>query len=253
MLPYFSIFGLTAQTYTVLLVVAVWVGLELAAHQARRVGLDGHKLHNLGFYTLLATLLGARLTYVLRHWSTYWSSPLSTFSPVPIAFFWPGGLGIGLIVAAIYLRRYQLPVGCTLDALAPGLALGLAINRLGAFLDGSSFGEPTTLPWGIYLWGVTRHPVQLYEMIALLVILAILWRQQGRRFFSGQTFTLFVALYAGVRLFIETFRANAPLLAGGIRLVQPIALVILLGVVWYLYHRHFSATGVIELEPKGRE
>jgi prolipoprotein diacylglyceryltransferase len=77
-------------------------------------------------------------------------------------------------------------------------------------------------------------------MAALLVILVVLWRQRMRGPFSGHTFALFVALYAGSRLFLETFRADAPLVAGSIRLVQPIALVILLGAVWYLYRRHFS-------------
>jgi phosphatidylglycerol:prolipoprotein diacylglycerol transferase len=133
------------------------------------------------------------------------------------------------------------------------LTLALAITRLGAFLDGSGFGEPTNLPWGVSLWDEIRHPVQLYESIALLAILAFLWRRRIGSPFSGYIFFWLVALYAGSRLFLEAFRADAPLMTGGIRLVQPIALVMLLGATWYLYHRHFSmTTGTFEQGSESR-
>jgi phosphatidylglycerol:prolipoprotein diacylglycerol transferase len=143
-------------------------------------------------------------------------------------------------VALIYGLRYRLPAGLTLDAAAPGLALAMAIERLGAFLGGINFGEPTTLPWGVFMWGQVRHPVQMYEMLALLAILAILLWQQARRPFDGYTFALFVALYAGSRLFLEAFRADAALMSGGLRSAQLVALGVLLVAVWTMYRRRFS-------------
>lgn len=150
----------------------------------------------------------ARLVYVVTHWAAYRGALLSALSPIPM----------GGVVALIYWSRRRLPVGTTLDALAPGLALAVALERLGAFLDGRDFGEPTTWPWGVYLWDAVRHPVQLYELAALLVIFGILWWQEERRRFEplglwlipfkGYTFVLFVALYAGARLFLEAFRAR---------------------------------------------
>jgi len=130
-------------------------------------------------------------------------------------------------------------VGTTLDAIAPGLTLALALERLGALLDGRGLGEPTTLPWGVYLWDEMRHPVQLYETVALLAILGILWWLRKRRSFDGHSFALFVALYAGLRLFLEAFRAETPLMVGGVRTVQVVALGVLLGAAGYLYRRHF--------------
>ncbi len=133
----------------------------------------------------------------------------------------------------------------------------MAVERLGAFLGGINFGEPTSLPWGVFMWGEVRHPAQIYEMLALLVILAILlWQQDRRSFdklrttpfdklrttpFDGYTFVLFVALYAGSRLLLEAFRADAPLISGGLRAVQLVALGVMLAAVWYLYRRRFSA------------
>jgi phosphatidylglycerol:prolipoprotein diacylglycerol transferase len=241
MSPYLSIFGFSLQAYPLLLLLAVWAGLWLAARQARPLGLDGDHIYNMGFYALLATLLGARLAYVLGHWSAYRGALLSALSPTTTAFSWPEGVVIGGLVTIIYWLRYRLPVGITLDAIAPGLTLALSLERLGAFLDGRNFGEPTTLPWGVPMWDEIRHPVQLYEMAALLAILGILWWRRGRRPFDGHSFALFVALYAGSRLFLEAFRADAALMSGGLRAIQVTALVVMLGAVWYLYRRRFTA------------
>ena len=60
-----------------------------------------------------------------------------------------------------------------------------------------------------------------------------------RRSFDGHSFALFVALYAGSRLFLEAFRAETPLMAGGVRTVQVVALGVMLGAAGYLYHRRF--------------
>jgi phosphatidylglycerol:prolipoprotein diacylglycerol transferase len=230
--PYVSVFGFNLQAYPLLLLIAAWAGLWLAARRAKRTGLDGDHVYNLGFYSLLAALLGARLAYVFTHWSAYWDTPLSALSPTPTAFNWPEGALIGITAGLIYALRYRLPLGDTLNSLAPGLALALALERLGAFLDGRNFGEPTALPWGVFMWGEVRHPVQLYEMAALLAILGVLLRRPARH-----SFAWLVLLYAGARLFLEAFRADAALITGGLRSVQLIALAVMLGTLWYLYRR----------------
>jgi phosphatidylglycerol:prolipoprotein diacylglycerol transferase len=131
-------------------------------------------------------------------------------------------------------------VGRTLDALAPGIALGLAIERLGAFLGGVALGAPTALLWGVRILGVTRHPVQLAEMAALLGITALVWCNLERRASPGRSFAQVVALYTGQRLFLEAFRAQTPLLPNGVRAVQVVALPLMLGAIGFLYSRRFG-------------
>jgi phosphatidylglycerol:prolipoprotein diacylglycerol transferase len=241
MAPTLSLFGFTLQTYPLVLLLAVEVGLWLSARQAQRLGIDGDRVHNLGFCALLATVLGARLAYVLSHWSAYRGALLSVFSLTPTALAWPEGALIGGIVALVYWRYCRLPASTMLDAIAPGLTLALALERLGAFLGSQGFGEPTTLPWGIHLLGRVRHPVQLYETAALLAILGVLWWPRERRPPAGHSFALSVTLYAGSRLFLEAFRVRTPLTVNGVRGVQVVALGSMLGAVWYLYRRRFTA------------
>ena len=239
MAPTLSLFGVSVRTYPLFVLLAAWIGLWWLSYEARQLSIDSDRTYNLGFYALLATLLGARLAYALSHWSAYWRAPLSILSLTPTALSWPGGVLVGGIVAAIYWRRNQLPLGATLDAIAPTLALSLALERVGAFLGGGGYGQPTSLPWGVHLLDAVRHPVQLYEAAALLIGMGILLWRRGRRPFDGHSFALYVALYAASRLLTEAYRAQTPLIGNGVRAVQVVALSVMLGAVGYLYRRQF--------------
>jgi phosphatidylglycerol:prolipoprotein diacylglycerol transferase len=239
MAPVIHLFGLSLQTYPLAILAAIAAGLWLAARGAQKTGLDQNRVYDLGFYALLATALGARLAYAILHWSTYRETPLPLFSLTPTALHWPGGALIGAAVGALYWWRHGLPVGRTLDALAPGIALGLAIERLGALLGGVALGAPTTLPWGVPLLGVMRHPVQLAEMASLLGATALLWHSLARHTFPGQGSAQFVALCSGQRLFLEAFHAPTPLLPNGLRAVQVLALPVMLGAIGFLYYWRF--------------
>lgn len=123
-----------------------------------------------------------------------------------------------------------------LDALAPGLALALAIMSLGNLLSGDAYGVVArSVPWAISLWGETRHPTQLYEMLAYVGIFAWLWWRAPRPF-AGATFLLAVAAFALVRLMFEPLRGDSALWAQGIRVAQVIALLVLTGAL-FLYAR----------------
>jgi len=242
MAPTLRILGLAIQSYPLAVLLAAGGGLWLAVRAARILGMDGDRLYGLGFDALLGTALGARLTYVLTHLKAYADAPLSVLSLSPTALWWPGGLLVGLLVAVIYWRKHPLPLALTLDAAAVGLSLSLAIERLGAFLGGQGLGQATSMPWGVTLWEQVRHPVQVYEALALLAVLVVLWRQLPRRRYDGQIALLFVLFYGGSRLFLEAYRAQPLLILDGIRVVQVIAFFATLGSLAALYTRRRSCS-----------
>lgn len=235
MLPVLQIGPAAVPTYPLLLLVAFWAGMGLAARRARQLGLESDHVYNAGLYGLLAGVLGARLWFVLSHWENYVGDLGQAFSLSRNALSPSEGLMIAGLVVLIYLQRQRLPLGPFLDALAPGLALALIIGPIGAFLGGEGLGAPSTVPWAIELAGVTRHPVQLYEALAGLVILVVLfWGRRWRPWPSFQ-FWLVVGLYSLARLLLEIFRER-PYLAGGYLVVQIVALatlVVTLAVMTY--------------------
>lgn len=210
----------------ILLVAAIWIGLALAEKRTERHGISKDALNNLVFYSLFGYLLSGRILFALANHSAFTNSPLNIFSLNIDLFDSTSGIIIGILVGIIYGKKQNLSFWNALDALTPifaFIAIGLHLSHLAA---GTAFGNPTTLPWGINLWNATRHPTQIYELIASLIIFGIIWFRKSE-LSPGALFLNFTALTAGARLFLEAFRADSTLIFGGFRLAQVMAWVVL--------------------------
>jgi len=123
----------------------------------------------------------------------------------------------------------------TLDALVPFfgmLAIGFATSNLSS---GNAFGMETSVPWAIELWGMNKHPSQVYTMLAALVTLNLLWPpKRDAQPQAGITFLTFIAFTAGYTLFLEAFRGDSTLIFNEIRSTQIVALILLAGTLWML-------------------
>lgn len=212
--------------HLILLIAALWIGLALAERRSERHGISKDALNSLTFYSILAYVIGGRVLYALANLSAFASSPLSLFSPNADLFDPIGALISAVLFGLIYGKRQNLSFWGTLDALTPIfaiLAIGIALAHLAA---GTAYGGPTGLPWRIELWNATRHPTQIYELIASLIILGLIWFQKSDSP-SGILFLNFAALTAGARLFLEAFRGDSILVLGGFRVAQIVAWMVL--------------------------
>lgn len=212
--------------HLILVLAALWVGLALAEKRTERHHVSKDSLNTLVFFSLLTYLAGGRLIYALLHFPAFVQSPSSLIS-LNLDLFDPlGGLLVAIAAGWIYASRHSLPLRFTLDALTPlgaALAVGIALSHLAA---GTAFGRPTDLPWGIELWGAIRHPSQIYELTASLLIFCLIWF--GKTFSPpGILFIRFIASTAAARLFLEGFRGDSILVVGGLRLAQIIAWIVL--------------------------
>ncbi len=235
MFPTIPIGPLRLQTYGVFLLAAYMAGLWLAARQARRQGVEGDHIYNLGFYALLAGLVAARLGHAVAYFEVYRADPLQLLSLSPGALLALPGLLGAAAAGALYIRRHRLPVAATLDALAPGIVLALAVASLGAFLAGQDPGAVSDLPWAVTIFGVRRHPVALYQAAALLGLLALLlWMGRKDTLRPGQLALLALFGYAASRLFLDPLRAGGLLVGDGWRVAQIVALAVVIGSGWLL-------------------
>lgn len=99
-------------------------------------------------------ILGARLFYLAEYWD---SVRAETFAQTFLnaVNLTRGGLVVfgsilgGMIASGIYLYRKKIPVLATLDIFAPALMLGIAIGRLGCFMNGCCFGAVCDCPLGV--------------------------------------------------------------------------------------------------------
>jgi phosphatidylglycerol:prolipoprotein diacylglycerol transferase len=206
-------------SYGVLLALAYLAGMQLAVMRGRRNGLDGTKLMDFGIYIIISALLGAKLMLIAVEWDYFKSQPRELFSLVRAGGVFYGGLIAALVVGLWLVGRYKLPAWKTADMIAPGIAVGHVIGRLGCFLAGCCYGRPTDVPWAVTFTdpiasanvgtplNTPLHPTQLYDAGAELLILVFLLATERRgRPFAGRTFWLYMLLYAISRYIVEIYR-----------------------------------------------
>ena len=229
--------------YGAMIAMASIVGWWLAGLEAERKGIGKQKIDDLFIWTMIGSLIGARLYYV-----AFSGLPVFQKNFFSIFAFWQGGLAIhggilgGLLVCFIYAHRHKIPFLKLTDTLAPSLILGQAIGRIGCFFNGDAFGTPTNLPWGLVYSPESPagqmypdqplHPTQLYEMIFNLIIFTVLWKLRKSVKVDGYLTSLYVILYSFIRIFVEYFRADKLTYLGNISAAQSIGVIgIILSVV----------------------
>jgi phosphatidylglycerol:prolipoprotein diacylglycerol transferase len=147
-----------------------------------------------------------------------------------------GGAAVAVIMGVIYVNRKQIPLWPTLDALVPFLSVVWVALGLSNLASGKAFGMETQMPWGIDLWGVLRHPTQIYQVLAGIAIMAAVWPRNNTVDTAskapGETLWLFLGLSAIAWMFIEAFRGDSILLTGGIRKAQVFAWFMLALSLW---------------------
>jgi phosphatidylglycerol---prolipoprotein diacylglyceryl transferase len=230
MLPFLNLGPIGLPTAPLVYIFGVWLALYAVDRAARRLGLEPEPYYGLASAALLAGFIGARLAFVLLRWSSFDDNLLGIFWPLTSGYNAAGGVLIGAAAAFFYGRWRRLPLWSAFDTLVPGLIVFLMAVSLADLLGGPGYGTLTSLPWGLTQYGVRRHAVQLYEILAGVVALGVWWSATAPRFRAtpGRAALLAVAAYAGGRLFVEAYRDSAWLAAGGIRVVQVISLLILL-------------------------
>jgi phosphatidylglycerol:prolipoprotein diacylglycerol transferase len=244
----FQLGPFTLHSYGLLVVLGFGAGLWMAARQARRSGLDPGRVLDLGILLALAAVAGSKILMLVEDWRFYSANPgaIFTMATLQAAGVFYGGLAAALAAAVWYVRRHRMPFLATADAFVPGLVLGHAIGRLGCFAAGCCWGRPARLPWAVTFTdpyahdlvgvplGIALHPAQLYEVAALLAILAIQWPSARRQRFPGQLLSLYVILYGLARFLLEFTRdrAGSQMPLGLLSLSQLVALLMIPAGVW---------------------
>ena len=232
MFPIIQLGSLAIQTPGLIVLATVWVALDIAACEGKRVGIVPEPIYNTGMIGIAGGLIGARLWYVGTYWPLYQADLPAIFSLNPATLSPVGGVLLGLGLVIWYVRRKALPIRQLLDVGAPALAVFAAGLALANLAGGNDYGIPTRLPWAIYLWDDYRHPTQVYDFLVALAIFAWLWRLKRSRNYDGMLFLVFVGLYALAGLLLEPLRAGGVIWVGGIRAVEVWSLAALLAALW---------------------
>lgn len=143
-----------------------------------------------------------------------------------------GGICGAVFAAEVFKKRVGINHSTGIY-FVPGLITLILIGRVGCFFGGLedfTYGNATSLFWGIDFGdGRPRHPVQLYEALAMLLFLVFFYQSYSNHsdFWQRSGFYVFIQFYAIQRFFIEFLKPYPELLAG-LNLFQWLCLLLML-------------------------
>ncbi|WP_232661037.1 prolipoprotein diacylglyceryl transferase [Pseudonocardia sp. TRM90224] len=254
------------------IVVAVWWGQKRLSERGGAAGTVG----DVAVFAVPFGVVGGRLYHVITDHHLYFGAGRD---PLRALYVWEGGLGIwgavalGAVGAWIGCKRKGLPLPVFADAVAPAIAVGHAIARLGNYFNQELYGAHTTLPWaleiyhrvdangvadqlngvstGVPLPGSPVHPTFLYELLWNLGVAAlVVYVDRKQRLGHGRAFALYVAAYTLGRTWIELMRTDPATPVFGVRVNVWVSILVFAGALaYYLWARKKGPREVVSASP----
>lgn len=207
------------RAYGLILSLSIILATGVAYFLAKQDGRWHNYIVDIGIYSGIAGVVGARLWDVFFFDWAYYSHHLSE-----IFYVWQGGMAIqggivfGVGAGIIYARRHKIDILALADIVAPAIILGQAIGRCANLLNGDAFGAPTGGNFGIIYPETTLAyhtygaqplwPAEVWEGQIDFVIFALLLIFRAFPHAKGQAFSLYIMLYSLARFGLEFLRGD---------------------------------------------
>ncbi|MBQ3183467.1 MAG: prolipoprotein diacylglyceryl transferase [Clostridia bacterium] len=234
----FSIFGKDIAWYGIIVTLGIISAVLYVYYKAKKHYIVTDDFLDIAIFTVVFSVVGARLYYVLTsldQYDSFWD----------VFKVWEGGLGIygGIIagaVAAICTLLYKkMNVLKFFNGLAPACMLGQIIGRWGNFVNAEAYGSVDTfeffgrtydisgcqeLPWIMEANGILCQPTFLYECVWNIIGFVLINIFYNKKKYDGQPVLWYLGWYGFGRMFIEGLRTDS-LYVGGVKISQLIGLV----------------------------
>lgn len=256
----FEIGGFQIAYYGVLIGFGILAGILMVSKVAKASGQDVEVYYDCALYAIIASLIGARIYYVIFEWDYYKDNLLSIFK------LREGGMAIyGAVIAAvitlyIYARKKKLSFGLLLDTGCLGLLVGQIVGRWGNFVNREAFGGYTdgllamqlkksevysgyitpqlaeNTVWVNGIEYIQVHPTFLYESLWNLGVLFLLLLYQHHKKFDGEVACFYLIGYGMGRAWIEGLRTDQ-LMLGDFAVSQVLSVILVIGVTGFVIWR----------------
>lgn len=220
---------LRIRVYSLMFILSFLIGKKIMDYIFNQENEDHQKLEKIFIYTLISTILGARLGHVFFYEKElFLKDPLSIILPFSfvsnLEFTGFQGLAshgalIGVVISTILISYFFLhkhPLWL-MDRMVLPFTLGGFFIRLGNFFNSEIIGKPYNAFFSVLFLNqnkkygaiVPRHPSQIYEAVLyliLFVILIIFYVKTDKKKYLGWFFGLFMSLLWSIRFIIEFFK-----------------------------------------------
>ena len=213
----FHIYGpFSLRWYSLFFLTGFLLGLSIFKDMAQKEGKGVDYTDTLLFYTIMGTILGARLGHCLLYQPEYYLT-----HPIEILKIWEGGLAshggfLGVIIAVAIFAKQQpsLPFLWMIDMISILALMTGGFIRLGNLFNSEIIGKITTVPWAFIFDKIDsypRHPSQLYESIgyfSISIFIYFVYIRAKRKPLPGKLLGLTLCLGFTMRSFLEFFKEN---------------------------------------------
>lgn len=221
----FSLGPIELRYYSLCWLLAIVLAYILMLRVFKKEGKSQELLDQLTIYVFIGIFLGARLGHCLFYDFAYYKDHIiEIFLPIQqvngswkltgFAGLASHGAAFGTLVSLLlFSRKYKIDFMWLADRLALVVPISGAFVRLGNFFNSEMIGHPTTVPWAIIFEqhdNIPRHPGQLYEALAYILIFILLWTIYNRniKLKKGVLFGWFLILLFGARFILEYFKID---------------------------------------------
>ena len=214
---------------------AIATGVQL--YRRQRAGAGSSGLLQPGEYgILIGCILGAAIGNKLVFWLEFphlWNVASHDVTAWMSGQSIVGGL-LGGLIGVELAKKLTGVTRSTGDNFVMPLIVGTVIGRIGCFLAGlndGTFGNPTTMPWGVDFGdGIARHPTQIYDMVFVLcwgVILRAIWTKPLADA-PGLSFKFYLLGYLCWRLAVDGIKPIPYRYPAGLSRIQWVCLIAIL-------------------------
>ncbi len=228
---------ITIRWYSLMFLVGFLIGYKVVEKMFKHEGAPERWLGSLLLWTMLGTIVGARLGHVFFYaWEDY------SQNPIEILYIWEGGLAshggaIGVILAVLMFSKFtsRRPAIWTFDRLVVPIALVGGLIRLGNLFNHEIYGHATDLPWGFEfilnirqwqagaepIYSAASHPTQIYEALCYFALFGLLMWMYWKRNSQTRPGLIFGTFLVGTfltRFFIEFIKNDQVAFEAGMTL-----------------------------------
>jgi phosphatidylglycerol---prolipoprotein diacylglyceryl transferase len=191
------------QIWGLLVALGMLLALLLTVKEAKRKKMNSENFIDMFILIFIAAIIGSRLLYIAQYWEMF-SNDLSTVIKLNHGgLIFMGGFFLSVLVLFAYTKFKKLSFWKVTDTIAPGLAIAIALGRVGDYLIGSHVGSRTTFPLGSYFENDLRHEPALYLAINALILFLFLILVKPFIKKEGLMSYIFVVWYAVARFLID--------------------------------------------------
>jgi phosphatidylglycerol:prolipoprotein diacylglycerol transferase len=210
----FQLGPLSVHSYGLMIAIGTLLGtLYLKKEGKKAFGLTADQVTNLVILLFAASFIGGKLFLAFESKNF---KVQDLYSGNGFVFY--GSFLFAVPTMLLFFRKHKIPVLPMLDIMAIVTCIVHAFGRIGCFMAGCCYGEPTGTHWGVAFTDPASsaeplhtllHPTQLYEAAFITVVgLILLWMKRAGLRFHGQLFLCYLLLYAIGRSVLENYRGD---------------------------------------------